>query len=60
MPSQEPKAIQRLSNISGQMTTVTRFNQIPLAPPDAILGTHPLAFLDTELTVRFNRRLQSR
>jgi len=42
MPPQESQAIQRLSNISGQMTSL-RFNQIPLAPPDAIFGTYPFA-----------------
>ena len=38
MSSQDSTAAQRLSNITRQMATTARFNLIPLAPPDAILG----------------------
>ena len=45
MSSQESKIVQRLSNISGQMATITRFNEVPLAPPDAILGIPFIRYL---------------
>jgi hypothetical protein len=38
MSPADSSALNRLSNISAQMAALTRFDNIPLAPPDAILG----------------------
>ena len=37
MPSQDSRAANRLSHISSHMES-SRFKDVPLAPPDAILG----------------------
>jgi hypothetical protein len=34
----DSSVLNRLSNISAQMATLTKFDNVPLAPPDAILG----------------------
>jgi hypothetical protein len=41
MPSQDSRAANRLSHISSHMES-SRFKDVPLAPPDAILGMFPL------------------
>ena len=38
MSSKDHTAAHRLANLSGQMAQTLRFMEIPMAPPDAILG----------------------